>query len=151
MCGVFMFPQKYSSSFQRVCSHGRFKWRFTVFLPQVWSPLQGELYPETKFCTCCGKYGGEASVQRRSTFSISASVLKLLPRFWSQVSPGLIAQLAQPWAYQADFEMFNYSVAHYLHTIGYSRPDMQNSQLSTLMFLWIRWLATCMKLRIKCR
>ena len=68
-------------------------------------------------------------------FNICSTVLKLLPRFWSQVSPGLIAQLAQPWAYQGDFEMFNYSVAHYLHTIGYSRPDMQNSQLSTLMFL----------------
>ena len=68
-------------------------------------------------------------------FKICSTVLKLLPRFWSQVSPGLIAQVTQPWAYQADFEMFNYSVAHYLHTIGYSRPDMQNSQLSTLMFL----------------
>ena len=34
--------------------------------------------------------------------------------------------------YKVDFEMFNYSVAHYLHTIGYSRPDMQNSQNSLL-------------------
>ena len=67
-------------------------------------------------------------MQRRSIFSISASVLKLLPRFWSQVSPGLIAQLAQPWAYQGDFEMFDYSVAHYLHTIGYSRPDVSHAK-----------------------
>ena len=55
-------------------------------------------------------------------FASAALVLKLFPRFWRQVSPGLIAQLAQPWAYQGDFEMFDYSVAQYLHTIGDSRP-----------------------------
>ena len=39
-------------------------------------------------------------------------------KFWSEVDKELIVKLEEPWAYQNDFQMFDYSILEYMQNIG---------------------------------
>ena len=41
-------------------------------------------------------------------------------RFWSQVGSEFVKQLSSSWAYQIDFQMFEYNIEDYLERLGIS-------------------------------
>ena len=45
-------------------------------------------------------------------------IIYLYSSFWRSVDPALIPSLDEDWSYKSDFEMFNYSVAQYVQTLG---------------------------------
>ena len=45
-------------------------------------------------------------------------IIYLYSSFWRSVDPALIPSLDEDWSYKSDFEMFNYSLAQYVRTLG---------------------------------
>ena len=44
--------------------------------------------------------------------------------FWCQVDSELVLLLDKPWAYGVDFEMFGYSLHHYLDSLQYQSCNL---------------------------
>ena len=59
----------------------------------------------------------------------------ILLRFWSAINPELIGELFQPWSYESDFVMFDYSIEQYLDDMGLSdhfQDDSNNGSQKSL-------------------
>ena len=56
-------------------------------------------------------------------------------RFWSAIDPELIGELSQPWSYETDFVMFDYSIEQYLDDMGLSDhfQDSNNGSQKSLL------------------